>query len=360
MGFGSFQSDGIIYKMVPVLGATAEHVIYIDENVGNTKEEVIAAVQKRIDDYFGKGQVTVEFAGEGIYDLYMDEYEYEIEYWQEQYDILKPQFDQAAADAQLYCDTTQQDFDQNICNSKQQIWSDLFPQVTSAETNLEYAHIYKESFIEAWNEEDGEYEFLKDAYNGWYFWAHMQLGDLMFSPFFVVKKDSSKMVEPFIKTVDSVTNVEISTNATLPLDTTIQAEELTSGTEYEKILEILDVKDSVTYDLKLYSNSTEEYITKLDDGNFEVKIPVPEEFEGKDLMVYYVDKDEKTEEYEVEVKDKYATFTTNHFSIYTLATTGEEVLPPQTGDRIVMYFIMCIVSMISLLGISIYSKKCNI
>jgi len=360
MGFGSFQNNGIIYKMVPVLGATAEHVIYIDENVGNTQEEIITAVQKRIDDYFGKGKVTIEFAGEGIYDLYMDEYEYEIEYWQEQYDLLKPQFDKAEADVQLYCDTTLQDFDQNICNSKQQIWSDLFPQVTSAESNLEYAHIYKESFIEAWNEEDGEYEFLKDAYNDWFFFAHMQFGDLMYSPFFVVKKDSSKMVEPFIKTVDSTTNVEINTNANLPLDTTIQANKLTSGTEYEKILEILNLTDNVTFDLKLYSNSIDKYITELEDGTFEVKIPIPENFKGKNLVVYYVNKDGEKETYAVETKDGYAVFKTNHFSIYTLGyTETTKTENPKTFDDISNSILMGTISLIGLVGTIIYFKKRN-
>ena len=367
MGFGSFQNNGIIYKMVPTLGATAEHVIYIDENVGNTQEEVIAAVQQRIDDYFGKGKVTVEFAGKGIYDLYMDEYEFEIEYWQEQYDILKTQFEQAEADVQLYCDTSLTDFDQNICNSKQQIWSDLFPQVNNAEMQLEYAHIYKESFIEVWNEKDGEYEFLKDAYNDWYFFAHMQLGDLMYSPFFVVKKDSSKMVEPFIKTVDSATNVEINTTATLPLDTTIQANELTSGAEYERILKILNLTDNVTFDLKLYSDSINKYITKLDSGTFEVKIPVPEDFKGKDLVVYYVNEDGKKEEYKVEVKDGYAVFKTTHFSIYTLGYTetagsdSETSIPeeenPKTFDGISNSILMGTISLIGLIGSAMYLKK---
>ena len=45
-----------------------------------------------------------------------------------------------------------------------------------------------------------------------------------------------QFVWKYIILVDSVTNVEINTSATLPLDTTIQANELTSGTEYERIL----------------------------------------------------------------------------------------------------------------------------
>ena len=73
------------------------------------------------------------------------------------------------------------------------------------------------------------------------------------------------------------------------------------------------------FDLKLYSNSLEDYITKLDDGTFEVRIPVPDNLKGKELVAYYTSSDGKTEEYKVEVKDGYAIFKTNHFSVYTLA-----------------------------------------
>lgn len=362
MGFGSFQNNGIIYKMVPVLGAKAEHVIYIDESVGNTQEEVIAAVQKRIDGYFGEGKVTIEFAGEGIYDLYMNEYEWQIEYWQEQYNTLKTQFEQSQADVQLYCDTNLPDFNQDICNAKQQIWSDLFSQVSSAEFELEYAKIYKESFLEEWNDENGEYKFLKDAYNDWYFFAHMQFDDLMYSPFFVVKKDSSKMVEPIIKTVDSTTNVEINTSATLPLDTVIQANKLTSGAEYDKILKILNLTENLTFDLKLYSNSLDKYITRLEDGTFEVKIPIPENFKGKDLVVYYVNENGEKEPYTVDTTAEpgYAIFRTTHFSIYTLGYKGSSLEEnPNTLDTIGKTIITAIISFVALIGTVIYFKKVN-
>ena len=36
-------------------------------------------------------------------------------------------------------------------------------------------------------------------------------------------------------------------------------------------------------------------------------------------MAYYTSSDGKTEEYKVEVKDGYAIFKTNHFSVYTFA-----------------------------------------
>ena len=61
------------------------------------------------------------------------------------------------------------------------------------------------------------------------------------------------------------------------------------------------------------------FVSKLEDGKFEVRIPVPDNLKGKELVAYYTSSDGKTEEYKVEVKDGYAIFKTNHFSVYTLA-----------------------------------------
>lgn len=52
---------------------------------------------------------------------------------------------------------------------------------------------------------------------------------------------STKMVNPISKTSDVITEIETIISSTLPLDTTIQANKLTSGTEYERILEILNL-----------------------------------------------------------------------------------------------------------------------
>lgn len=77
---------------------------------------------------------------------------------------------------------------------------------------------------------------------------------------------------------------------------------------------------------------------------FEVKIPIADSLKGKTLTAYYVDNNDKVVEYEVKVKDGYATFTINHFSIYTLAekktTTGiqtEGTITGETGERIYLF-----------------------
>ena len=102
-----------------------------------------------------------------------------------------------------------------------------------------------------------------------------------------------------------------------------------SGDEYERILGILDLDANVTYDVKLYSNALEDYITKLDDGTFSVKIPVPAELKGKDLVVYYVDKDGKVDDdYTVKPEGDYIIFNTDHFSIYTLGYKEKSEITP--------------------------------
>lgn len=150
--------------------------------------------------------------------------------------------------------------------------------------------------------------------------------------FYIVKANNEKLVEPTYSAKNIGTDISITSDSgRVPLDTKINATKVTSGTEYERILGILDLEDNVTYDVRLYSEATEDYITKLEDGTFEVKIPVPENLKDKDLkdlMVYYVNEEGKTEKYPVEAKDDYVIFTTTHFSIYTLGyknTTEEPV-----------------------------------
>ncbi len=149
----------------------------------------------------------------------------------------------------------------------------------------------------------------------------------------VIKCDSSKMITPDYKTVDVKNNVEVSSESSeVPLDTRIEAEVLTSGTEYNKIIGLLDVKENVTYDISLYSDSLSDNVTKLENGTFEVKIPLTEELKGKELVAYYVDENDNIIKYPVTQKNGYAIFNTNHFSIYTLAegsTSGSGEATPQ-------------------------------
>ena len=118
------------------------------------------------------------------------------------------------------------------------------------------------------------------------------------------------------------------------------------GEEYLNIKNILKQNNLYSIDLSLYSNVKNTNITKLDNGIFEVTMPVPSELEGKVLAVYYVNEEGKLEEHDAIVKDGYATFTTNHFSVYTLAEKATNVVNnPQTGDDLIFYLIFGISSL---------------
>ena len=94
-------------------------------------------------------------------------------------------------------------------------------------------------------------------------------------------------------------------------------------------------------------------IEKLDNGKFEVRIPIPESMKGKTLIVYYFASDGTKHPYEV---DGYAVFETDHFSTYTLAEkVGVDT--PDTYDGIATSFVIGIVSLCTLIGIVIYLKK---
>lgn len=59
LGIAVFKYDNVIYHIDDALGTQAEYVIYVPSETGNTKEELMSAAQKRIDEYLGKkGVVT--------------------------------------------------------------------------------------------------------------------------------------------------------------------------------------------------------------------------------------------------------------------------------------------------------------
>ncbi len=156
--------------------------------------------------------------------------------------------------------------------------------------------------------------------------------------YLVIKRDDAKIVTPVYQNVDIDSNIAVSIlDASVPLDTKLQVEKLTEGDEYDKIINTLDVKESETFDIKLHSASLDDYITKSEKDTFKVTLPIPSDFEGKDLEVYYVDADGEIEPHTVVLSEdeKFVTFTTNHFSIYTLAekkAVSEETNKPIEED----------------------------
>ena len=280
-GIAIFRYNDIIYYVDPYLGTKAEYIIYVPNETKNTKEELIAAAQKRIEEYLGEeGIVTISYNGTA--------YEVSI---REAYNVM-------------------------IMLGK-----------IDANMTFEEFLLRKDEYVE--EQTEGNYYEI-DGLHGAddTFLLTVKVGDKEKSFNILIRRDSSKMVTPTYASADMKTDVEIkSASSSIPLDTSIQVEKITSGKEYERIIKRLGLKENEMFDLKLYSDSLENYITKLLNGEFEVRIPISKEFKGKNLIVYYVDENGKVKEYDVTIKDGFATFITDHFSIYTLAeksTTTED------------------------------------
>lgn len=217
----------------------------------------------------------------------------------------------------------------------------------SMEGDIDYDYFFNE-----YNTPEGELYFLNNAAGNFYYRA--LIDGVQY--YLVIIRSTEDMVTPQYKTSDVNSDITIfSTAGSIPLDTLIKVSKLTSGADYEKLIKILNITNNEMFDLKLYSGSLENFITKLADGTFEVKIPISDKFKDKDLVIYYVDEDGKTTEYEVTVKDGYAIFNTDHFSIYTLAE--KTIDNPQTLDKLTSFILFGSISLIGLVSSVVYLKR---
>ncbi len=346
-GIATLSYDGIIYYVDTFLGTKATNIIAVPDDT----TDVLVAAQKRIDEYLGaKDLVKIELGGK-IAD-WIEDYKKEIEesskeYYNNTYNMYKSSYDS--------CKSVNGE-ESTVCES---IIPDQYKTFEAYQTFINFSFDDYEVFDML--ESSGETSYYTAEING-------------IKHNFLIKKDSSLMKKPYLNTSDLNTNVSITTeSANIPLDTSIKSKKITEGTDYDKIMETLNVTESDTYDLTLYSNTLGEFIKKLDNGSFAVKLPIEKKFEGKDLIVYYVTTDNKIEEHEVTVKDGFASFTTNHFSIYTLAEKKVEVpteepkveepqkeeqsISPKTGDTFSIYLLLIILGITGLVTLRITCKK---
>ena len=272
-GNALFTYNGTIYYSSPqVIHVESNHIFYIPENSTN----IIEAMKTRLQKNFKGLQFEIE---ELTFQEFIDFRKQQLmtEYYDDDHEWARND------------NTTAEDYANEILD-----WEYL-------DDEAAYANVKNEDYVYHVKENGKE---LRDD----------------FPVFFIVRKDSSKVIDNELITVDSKSNVTITTKETIPLDTLIQVSKITSGEQYDKIIKILSITDNEMFDLKLFSKSTNKNITKLDNGSFEVRIPISEKLQGKDLVVFYVDENDNIKKYQVTISDdkKYAIFNTDHFSIYTL------------------------------------------
>jgi len=237
-----------------------------------------------------------------------------------------------------------------------------------------------EEFEEDWN----EHGFIDEKTCGANYY-NLTIGDKTLR-FAICKKSESELETPKYLGSDVVSDITITTDESeVPLDTALTVEK----EENDKIKEALGTDKYVAYNISLYSNAKAANIKKLENGKFNVSIPVPKIFEGKEITVYYINSENEKEEHTATVKEGYVEFETNHFSTYALTETvvdKEETQPivpeekpeekpivpeeteknettpvtpnepkednlsnPKTGDNIVVYAIILVVSVAGIL-----------
>ncbi len=120
-----------------------------------------------------------------------------------------------------------------------------------------------------------------------------------------------------VTNTDSTTNIKLDADTSVvPSNTVLEVNTITEGTTYNTVKTVLsDVSNFKVFDITLKSNG----VTIQPNGKVKISIPVPNDFDKSNLIVYRVAEDGTKTKYDVKVEGNYATFETNHFSTYVLA-----------------------------------------
>lgn len=171
------------------------------------------------------------------------------------------------------------------------------------------------------------------------------------------KTESSVVVE------DKETNVKLEANSNVvPSDTVLEVKPIQEISDIKTILS--DVNNFVAYDITLKSKGVEIQ----PNGKVKIMIPVPNNFDTNNLVVYRVNGKDKVK-YNVTIQTinniKYAVFETDHFSTYVLgelkqetnnSNKGELDETPKTGTIDLTFYILP-VAIISIAGIIATIKR---
>lgn len=140
-----------------------------------------------------------------------------------------------------------------------------------------------------------------------------------------------RIIDSLLQIKDKTTNIKIDTDTTvLPADTKLVVKELKEETYKvaEKLLTNI-VDKMYVYDITLQSEGVEVQ----PNGKVKVSIPIPNDLEANRLVVYGINDDETKTEYAVTVENGFATFQTDHFSIYVLGEKAEEQQITETTQK---------------------------
>lgn len=177
--------------------------------------------------------------------------------------------------------------------------------------------------------------------------------------YYFIAKDSAKMRTPVMNTVDTLTDISIKTESSeVPLDSKINTVVIDAKSdEYKEFLKKVNINNGLVVDLKLFSDSINKNISKLDDGVFKVYVPLNDELRKLDLTAYYVKDNGEIEKHDVKIEGDYLVFETDHFSTYVIG--GNKLENPATLDNVSTWIITTSVSLLGLAGAVLYKRKFN-
>lgn len=177
--------------------------------------------------------------------------------------------------------------------------------------------------------------------------------------YYFIAKDSSKMRTPVMNTVDALTDISIKTDSSeVPLDSKISTVVIDANSdEYKEFLKKVNINNGLVVDLKLFSDSINKNISKLENGVFKVYVPLNDELRKLDLTAYYVKDNGEIEKHDVKIEGDYLVFETDHFSTYVIG--GNKLENPATLDNISTWIITTSVSLLGLAGVVLYKRKFN-
>ncbi|MBP3300808.1 MAG: hypothetical protein J6M34_04830 [Clostridia bacterium] len=314
-----FHGDTVYYAQQAVF-ARANHVIYVPESTEITEDALVFAAQTRIDDYVGAGRVKVSGSGEtvaGFYTKQIAEYDKQMADLQEEI---------ASLEAIV---TAEQAKDPSLQNSV--LLQETTTKVMERKNTLEITSYYKRDAVARYNNGEYQQEYLRNAAGDFLF--NVEALDRGESYKFVIVRDDTKLSVPSYASVDFDTGVSVSTDSSeVPLDAVIKVNKVTQGKEHERICGVLKIDDSEMFDIQLFSGSIDDFVSQLKNGKFKVQLPIPQKYMNKSLVVYYVDGEGNTTEFDVTVKNGFAFFETDHFSIYTLTAKADNPSAPSDTD----------------------------
>ncbi len=288
----------------------SNHIIYIPESTADTKEALMLAAQKRVDDYIGENVITITDSGMTVSQYYENEI---------------AQYDKQISELQQQLPALESSWEIMDCENK-----------------IEYLNEWKDTVLYDYNNGDYRYEFLHEAVGDYMFFVTVNSTDELYN--FIVVKDDSKLDIPLTNQGEG--DVEIIAPEKPGFNFDVDNIEST-GDRFIIIKE--NIVDNLGEDWELLKAfditlKNKDGVHVQPDGTVKVKLPLDWEKEGNYKVFRVNDDGTLTDMYAVR-EGSHMVFETDHFSVYVIV----EENPEEQSKDFLEFFIRIIKTFISII-----------